>query len=81
MCDVSKNSNRIRVALYLLSEVNRIHKPVFAVEIGKSGVPTLLRTLERLADDADDVAVFELCSRCAIGAVRRGKTVPSYEVF
>ena len=54
---------------------------MFDVKIGKSGVPTLLRTLERFANDVDDLAVFELCSRCAIGAVRRGKTGPSYEVF
>ena len=79
--DVHENVTRSRVARYLLSKGKRIQKSVFAVELGKSGVPTLLRTLERLADDADDVAVFELCSRCALGAVRRGKTVPSYEVF
>ena len=79
--DVHKNTTRSRLARYLISKGRRIQKSVFAVEIGKSGVPTLLHTLERLADEADDVAVFEICSRCALGAVRRGKSVPGYEVF
>ena len=79
--DVRENKTRSRVARYLLSKGKRIQKSVFAVELGKSGVPALLRTLTRLADDEDDVAVFELCSHCAKGAVCRGKTVPAYEVF
>lgn len=79
--DVHENITRGRVARYLLSKGKRIQKSVFAVELGKSGVSALLRTLERLTDETDDVAVFELCSRCALGAVRRGKSVPGYEVF
>ena len=58
--DVHKNITRDRVARYLLSKGKRIQKSVFAVELGKSGVPALLRTLERLADETDDVAVFEI---------------------
>lgn len=79
--DVRKNVTRSRVARFLLSKGKRIQKSVYAVELGKSGLPALLRTLVRLADDDDDIAVFSLCARCAQHAVRRGHLCPQYEVF